>query len=133
MAIMANIVLKDAATPTPNDHTFNPTSLSGNKGEYRELAVTPFVNQQSISVDLTPASASSAGWRGTWRLVQALPLDDEGPCCNAGVPTPTNWVSIQFFSNKLATRSDLLNLIAELQDLVADSQFTGTILGEGLR
>lgn len=133
MAIMADIVLQDAATPTPANHTYKPVALTGNKGQYRELSVDKFVNQSWIDVDLTPASATSAGNRSQWKLTMPHPLSEDDGCCSVGVATPTSWASVQIFANKLASRQQKLDLLAELADLVKDSQFIATVLGEGLR
>lgn len=129
---MQNIVLKDNATPTPNNHTYVPISLVNNRGVYRELAGA-LINQSSIEVSTALATKTNSGSRAQWKLVLPHPLDPEDACCNVNTPTPESWVSIQSFSSKLATVDEILDLVARLQDLVKDPQFIATLKGEGLR
>lgn len=135
MPQMQDIVLQDSAE-TPVDHEFKPISLNNNVGEYRELGSQPYQLQPSIVATIRPPTEANWGQRATWRLtvplVPAKTSEDE--CClPPGVKPRVNHVTIEFFLDKTSPRARAEDLLAMLADLVTDTQFRATCLGENLR
>jgi hypothetical protein len=135
MPTMANIVLNDATSPSPVAHTFKPISNVNNVGNYADNATGVLSVWQRLLATIRPAAPNNGGHRVTWKLSQPLVSDPvDGECCTPkGTVPPENFVTIEVFRSKSSTNQQINDLLAELKDLVANSQFVATSQGEGLR
>lgn len=134
MPIMANIVLDDAQDPAVT-HTFKPMSLRNDLGSYADSAVGAVKTWPTITISTRPASTANQGHKTIAKIV--LPLaqeDDPSACCvPVGTPQPASIVSVEFLRHSTSSTIDAETLLAFLQQLVEDTQFTACALGESLR
>lgn len=135
MPVMQPIVLKDAQTPTPVSHSYDPMSLRNDLGTYVDKTGTNIRLRNTLTMSVRPATTSNQGHKVTVRLQQPLvtsPVD--GECCTPqGAPIPHNQVVIEFLRNNTASDAQTNDLLAYLQDLVKDPQFVAVARGESLR
>lgn len=134
MPVMTNIVLNDAASPSV-PHIFKPMSLRNDLGTYMDDSNGAVQIWPSITISTRPASAANQGHKTILKIVQPLvtPTED-GTCCTPqGAPVPTSTVTIEFMRNKTSGNLPAETLLKFLQEIVLDSQFTSTALGESLR
>lgn len=136
MPQMSSITLSDTSVDPAVDHVFDPITLVNNVGEYRELSELSYLLQNNIAVTVRPPTPNNWGHRVTWKLtVPVVPKkSNEDECCvPAGAVVRTDHVTIEFFLDKTSPLATGETLVALLQALVADPQFTATALGQGLR
>lgn len=131
--LMQNIVLKDAATPTPADHTFKPTTLVNQVGSFVDMAKTRVADWPVITGSFRPADASNVGQKARWKLTLPHTIVEDGGCCVDVNTPPSSFFTIEVVRNKVATNAQNEDLIKFLQELVKDPQFLATLRGEGLR
>lgn len=135
MPSMQNIVLEDAAVPTPNEVTFKAMSLVNNVGAYQDDSDGPISLWPRITISVRPASSGNQGHKVIAKITLPIPREvEEGSCCVPnGTPQPQNIVTVEFLRSSQSSNTTAADTLAFLQGLVADAQFTQCALGESLR
>jgi len=132
MPTMANIVLE---YPPETDNTFKPMSLVDNMGTYSNVIDGTVQSWPKITISVRPAQVSNNGHKVTLRVTLPLArMEDEGTCCvPRGTPLPANVVTIEFLRHNQSSQAAAEEILAYLQQVVNDTQFTACALGESLR
>lgn len=133
MALMDNIVLDDATTPTPVSHTFKPMSNASNLSVWQDPAQTALIDRATISASVRPAAKDNGGHKVIWKITLPHPVTDDGCCIPPGTQPPQSIATIEILHSKDATDAQFADLLAYLQGLVVDSQFVATANGESVR
>lgn len=135
MAQMANIVLDDATSPTPVSHTYKPNSLVNNYGVYIDDSPATLAEWGRLTASIRPADRMNTGHKVTWTLSIPLPRQSEsGECCVPhGTPLPEIRIKVEVLREKTATNQQINDALAQLADLVVNSQFLASARGENLR
>lgn len=134
MPTMTSIVLDDAQDPAV-EHTFKPMSLRNDIGTYMDDSTGAVKTWPTITISTRAASTANQGHKVILKITQPLvPPTDDGSCCiPADAVVPTSLVTVEFMRNKVSSNLDAQTLLKWLQEVVLDSQFTSTALGESLR
>lgn len=134
MPQMQNVVLK-TDLPSLVTHTFKPMSLNNDIGSYMDDQGINLTNRQMLTISVRRSTAQNQGHKVVLKLTQPhVHQTSEGECCvPVGTIPPQSHFTVEIVRNKVASDDDIRNLIQQLQEAVADPQFTETAFGESLR
>lgn len=134
MPVMQTIVLNDSQT-VPVEHSFDPMSLRNDLGTYVDKDGNAINTRPSITISVRPGTKTNQGHKVVLKLVYPHAFNPStGECCvPVGTSVPTSHFQIEFVRNNVAGEQDFNDLLAYLQQVVLNEQFTKTASGESLR
>lgn len=111
-----------------NTKTYSFQGLANNTESWGYSTSGAFTGRAILYHQNQPNVNNGASHRSNWRLVVPVVLGEDSPCGCAGTVSYENTLSLTLHRSNKATTTDLQDILDQLDDLIADTDFRAAFL-----